>query len=405
MFKLVYSLYLGMAILPLFNFPDFNLYSTPLLILVLQGVLLAIFLLVKYFKEKNVSHLILGLIMLLVCYQQICYTVGFMGWYNVYKTTKINYWLMPIALALAPLIYFYVKSITQSNFKFQKKDIWHFALAICLVLFRIFIYTYDSLQPGFNDKQNGVLKIALDENIVQPILVFLDFSVMILYLAFTFQLFYNYRTKIKEYFSNTYKLELNWVLSFLILFTSLFLYSSIQTVINVAFIELSYTQQWWLNLFMAIITIYIGVRGYFTDTGKLNNLSFSFTPNEIKTVQKETNQNISEDEVQLISEFMKTEKPYLNSELNLSDLASELEMHRNELSQIINKGFQKNFNDFINEFRVDAFKKELENGTHKQLSLLGIAMDCGFNSKATFNRVFKKITNTSPTEFLQNLPK
>ncbi|AUC17118.1 AraC family transcriptional regulator [Tenacibaculum sp. SZ-18] len=328
-----------------------------------------------------------------------------MGWYNVYKTTKINYWLMPIALALGPLIYFYVKSITQSNFKFKRRDILHFTLAICLVFFRVFIYIYDSLQPGFNDKQNGVLKIALDENIVQPVLVFLDFSVMLLYLAFTFQLFYNYRTKIKEYFSNTYKLELNWVLSFLIVFTSLFLYSSIQTVINVAFIELSYTQQWWLNLFMAIITIYIGVRGYFTDTGKLNNLSFSFTPNEIKTVQKETNQNISEDEVQLISEFMKTEKPYLNSELNLSDLASELEMHRNELSQIINKGFQKNFNDFINEFRVNAFKKELENGAHKQLSLLGIAMDCGFNSKATFNRVFKKITNTSPTEFLQNLPK
>lgn len=392
-------------ILPLSTFPDFNFYSTPLLVLVVQGVLLSGLLFAKFSKRKNISHFILASILLLVCYQQICYTVGFMGWYNVYKTTKINYWLMPIALALGPLIYFYVKSITQSNFKFKRRDVLHFALAICLVLFRVFIYFYDSLQPGFNDKQNGVLKIALDENIVQPVLVFLDFSVMLLYLAFTFQLFYNYRTKIKEYFSNTYKLELNWVLSFLIVFTSLFLYSSIQTVINVAFIELSYTQQWWLNLFMAIITIYIGVRGYFTDTGKLNNLSFSFTPNEIKTVQKETNQNISEDEVQLISEFMKTEKPYLNSELNLSDLASELEMHRNELSQIINKGFQKNFNDFINEFRVNAFKKELENGAHKQLSLLGIAMDCGFNSKATFNRVFKKITNTSPTEFLQNLPK
>ncbi|MCH2034361.1 MAG: AraC family transcriptional regulator [Tenacibaculum sp.] len=392
-------------ILPLSTFPDFNFYSTPLLVLVVQGVLLSGLLYAKFSKEKNISHFILASILLLVCYQQICYTVGFMGWYNVYKTTKINYWLMPIALALGPLIYFYVKSITQSNFKFKRRDILHFALAICLVLFRVFIYIYDSLQPGFNDKQNGVLKIAFDENIVQPVLVFLDFSVMLLYLAFTFQLFYNYRTKIKEYFSNTYKLELNWVLSFLIVFTSLFLYSSIQTVINVAFIELSYTQQWWLNLFMAIITIYIGVRGYFTDTGKLNNLSFSFTPNEIKTVQKETNQNISEDEVQLISEFMKTEKPYLNSELNLSDLASDLEMHRNELSQIINKGFQKNFNDFINEFRVNAFKKELENGAHKQLSLLGIAMDCGFNSKATFNRVFKKITNTSPTEFLQNLPK
>lgn len=66
---------------------------------------------------------------------------------------------------------------------------------------------------------------------------------MLLYLAFTFQLFYNYRKRIKEYFSNTYKLELNWILSFLIAFTASFLYSSLQDIIGSLIIDLSYTQR------------------------------------------------------------------------------------------------------------------------------------------------------------------
>lgn len=392
-----------MSFLSYFAFPDFNLYSTPLLVLVLQGVLFAILLFAKYLKHRNPSHLILVLILLLVCYQQICYTVGFMGWYNEFRTTKINYWLMPISLALAPLLFFYVKSVTMSRFVFRKKDFLHFGLAFMLIGFRVFIYIYDSLQPGFHETQNGVLKIAADEAIVQPILVFLDFAVMLLYLAFTFQLFFNYRKKIQQYFSNTYKLELNWVLSFLIAFSVLFLYGTIQTLINIAITELSYTQEWWFNILMAIVTLYIGIRGYFTDTNKLNKLEFSFTPSPISIPQSDDKQVVSKLEIDMVSAFMKDEKPYLNPDLNLSELADDLKMNRGQLSQVINSGFGQNFNDFVNNYRVNAIKEKLNEGSHKQLSLLGIAYDCGFNSKATFNRVFKKLTQTSPTEYLSTL--
>lgn len=392
-----------MSFLSYFAFPDFNLYSTPLLVLVLQGVLFAILLFAKYLKHRNPSHLILVLILLLVCYQQICYTVGFMGWYNEFRTTKINYWLMPISLALAPLLFFYVKSVTMSRFVFRKKDFLHFGLAFMLIGFRVFIYIYDSLQPGFHETQNGVLKIAADEVIVQPILVFLDFAVMLLYLAFTFQLFFNYRKKIKQYFSNTYKLELNWVLSFLIAFSVLFLYGTIQTLINIAITELSYTQEWWFNILMAIVTLYIGIRGYFTDTNKLKKLEFSFTPSPISIPQSDDKQVVSQLEIDMVSAFMKDEKPYLNPDLNLSELADDLKMNRSQLSQVINSGFGQNFNDFVNNYRVNAIKEKLNEGSHKQLSLLGIAYDCGFNSKATFNRVFKKLTQTSPTEYLSTL--
>lgn len=385
-------------------FPDFNRWSLPLLILVLQGLIFAILLFSRYLKKRNLSDLFLALIMFLTCYSQICYTFGFMGWYNEFRTTKINYFLINIALALAPLIYLYVKSITTSHFKFKKSHWWHFSLAFAVIIYRFGIYAYDSLQPGFNETQNGLLKIQLDEAYMQKILAYIEAPFMLMYLAFTFQLFYNYRKKIIQYFSNIYKLELNWILSFLILFSVLFLYGTIQDIIGSSFMSLGYDDRWWLRLLTAMVTLYIGIKGYFTDTTKLNKLNFSFSPKTI-AIPEDTNEfdgkSIPEADITLVKHLMENDKVYLNPELNLSDLAKMANMSRGQLSEIVNTAFKKNFNDFVNGYRVEAFKGMLKNNKHKQLSLLGIAQECGFNSKATFNRVFKKLTNYSPTEYLK----
>ncbi|WP_232817862.1 helix-turn-helix domain-containing protein [Winogradskyella tangerina] len=386
-------------------FPDFNRHSLPLLILVLQGMIFVILLFVRYYKKRHLSDLFLGLILLLSCYSQICYTVGFMGWYNEFRTTKINYFLINIAVGIAPLIYLYVKSITTSNFTFKKKYWWHFSLAFLYIIYRFSIYTYDALQPGFHETQNGILKIELDEEYVQAIMGYVETPFMLMYLAFTFQLFYSYRKKIIQYFSNTYKLELNWILSFLILFSLLFLYGTIQDIIGSRFMDLGYEQRWWLNLTMAIVTLYVGVKGYFTDTTKLNKLDFTFSPKSIGIPEDanimEEDKSISDEDIATVKQLMENEKVYLNPELNLSDLAKMAKMSRGQLSEIINTAFEKNFNDFVNGYRVEAFKQMLKEDKHKQLSLLGIAQECGFNSKATFNRVFKKLTDLSPTEYLK----
>ncbi|EDP70161.1 Quinolinate synthetase A [Flavobacteriales bacterium ALC-1] len=327
-----------------------------------------------------------------------------MGWYDEFRTTKINYFLINIGLALAPLIFLYVKSITTSNFKFKKIYYLHFIPAIVVVIYRISIYTYDAMQPGFNEVQNGILKIELDETYVQAILFYIEAPFMLIYLAFTFQLFYNYRRKIIQYFSNIYKLELNWILSFLILFSIIFLYSTIQDIIGSRFIVLDYNERWWLNLLTAIVTLYIGIKGYFTDTTKLNKLNFTFSPKTIgipEDINSFENKSILDSDIEIVKNLMEVEKAYLNPELNLSDLAKMAKMSRGQLSEIVNTGFNKNFNDFVNTYRVEAFKVMLKEKKHKQLSLLGIAHDCGFNSKATFNRVFKKLTNHSPTEYLK----
>lgn len=100
--------------------------------------------------------------------------------------------------------------------------------------------------------------------------------------------------------------------------------------------------------------------------------------------------------------YMESERPYLDPDLSLNDLARRLKTNTSILSPVINVGTGKNFNDFVNQYRVDAFKRQALDPANGHLSLLGIALDCGFNSKATFNRAFRKLTGQSPREFVES---
>ena len=194
------------------------------------------------------------------------------------------------------------------------------------------------------------------------------------------------------------------------LYAFLFLYSLVQQIINLSVTELSWIQKWWYQFFSALVVIYIGIKGYFTDTSILHGLSFDPGNTAYEPLKRKSNsekESIFLDQEQLkgqkehILEFMEREKPYLDPELNLKDLSEKLSMSRAQLSEIVNSGFNKNFNDFINQYRVENVKSMLAANKQQQLSLLGIAYESGFNSKATFNRVFKKLTNSSPSEYLK----
>jgi len=97
--------------------------------------------------------------------------------------------------------------------------------------------------------------------------------------------------------------------------------------------------------------------------------------------------------------LMVDEKLYLEPELSLGETANKIGFHAHQLSKLLNVQLGKNFFDFVNEYRVDEFKKLAINPKNKHISLLGLAMDAGFNSKATFNRFFKKSTGITPSEF------
>ncbi|MGE5107161.1 MAG: helix-turn-helix domain-containing protein [Sphingobacteriales bacterium] len=97
--------------------------------------------------------------------------------------------------------------------------------------------------------------------------------------------------------------------------------------------------------------------------------------------------------------LMKDRKPYQDTELTLFTLAKQLSIHPNHLSQIINQHHNQNFFDYINEHRVNDVKEALFSGKYDNLSLLGIGHEFGFNSKASFNRAFKKFTGMTPSAF------
>ena len=114
---------------------------------------------------------------------------------------------------------------------------------------------------------------------------------------------------------------------------------------------------------MALIVLYVGVKGYFIKTTKLNKLPFTFSTNlDFIARQKDEDLPFLASDLDKVTDFMKNKKPYLNPDLILSDLSISLNFTRAELSKIINTGFGKNFNDFINEYRVNAFKAKLESG-------------------------------------------
>ena len=103
--------------------------------------------------------------------------------------------------------------------------------------------------------------------------------------------------------------------------------------------------------------------------------------------------------IQRLTKSMEKEKPYLNENLTLKELADKLETSPNNLSQIINERFSKNFYEFINEYRINEVKSLLIDPEYSHYSMLGIAFECGFNSKSTFNSVFKQFTGKTPSEF------
>jgi AraC-like DNA-binding protein len=96
---------------------------------------------------------------------------------------------------------------------------------------------------------------------------------------------------------------------------------------------------------------------------------------------------------------MESNKPYLEPDLSIYKVAASLDVPRHHVSQVINEQAKKSFYDFVNSYRVEEVKKMLISPAMNNRNILGIALDCGFNSKATFNAAFKKYTGMTPSAY------
>ena len=221
-----------------------------------------------------------------------------------------------------------------------------------------------------------------------------------------------------------------WVRNFLFAFLSM-------QILQITFFILSkinpffgeYIGTWWYFFIFSIIFYYIAITGYSNSIQtkvpfKLNFLHYKPTlllressiinsaeeNNFFRVAQlikiEEEQEEIIEDSFLLnewkpkIEILLTRDKIYEDPELSLTHMAKLLKTNPSIISKVVNQGFKMNFNDLINFYRVEAVKEKLIAGDQKLQTLLGIAFDCGFNSKATFNRAFKKFAKVTPKEWI-----
>ncbi|WP_395061020.1 helix-turn-helix domain-containing protein [Flavobacterium sp.] len=166
-----------------------------------------------------------------------------------------------------------------------------------------------------------------------------------------------------------------------------------------------------LRFSCSVLLYWIGYQGFYnyrlmTERIELRNLVHDNEAEQKEEVPKEKNSSaISTKELQKSDKFLAIEKyiennnRFLDSELTLELLASELKLSTSSLSNSINKESSYNFSDYINSLRVEKAKEYLISSDFKKYTILSIGLECGFNSKSTFYSSFKKFTDSTPSEF------
>jgi AraC-like DNA-binding protein len=387
---------------------EFGLYSSLLLPAFVHGIVFSILLFYRGYKNDRLSDRLLAWLLLLNSIKVAYWMLGFAGWYDTRDTYTSFMFYFPFnqVFWIGPLLYFYFLSLTNANFRFSKKDRVHFIIPVAWLLLCIakciVDYSFYHPFPVTEETQFGAKGpwAELDKNYW---LLLAGYGSFFYYLLLTHKTFRSYKQYIKQNFSATEDIRFNWLQSLLYaVATGVLLMFIFQVISNLRPGGNSFRFEWYAYFGLGITIYYLGIAGYFTPTRQVDRLQFSPEVLPEKPVKEDTNQ--WEDWKQKLAACMQTEEPYLEPELNLAGLAKRLKTNPGILSKVINEGMGQNFNDYINEFRVKAVIKKLEEGEQLRQTLLGIAYDCGFNSKATFNRSFKKITGFAPKDYT-NRPK
>ena len=210
-----------------------------------------------------------------------------------------------------------------------------------------------------------------------------------------------YTHLIKNYFSKIENIDLRWLK--VLIGSSLLL----SLAINVTFFIDYFVQlapfvylQAASFIFVSFYVLFLGFFGLKQEVlfSKASIEKLNFHPELKKVIEKP-----EEEFIDRLLLTMKEKKPFLNPELTLSALSQEMNVRDEYLSGILNNYLNQNFFDFINQYRIEEFKTMCRDSKYGNLTLLALAFDCGFNSKATFNRVFKKNTLLTPREYKQQV--
>ena len=302
-------------------------------------------------------------------------------------------WLpLQFSLALGPLIYFYVLKITRPGYKFRRADLLHFS-PLLLELGAQPQEVRESIKTGVATYETPAFQQ------LNPVLQLLAFVSVMIYLYLAHRLIERFYRRLKFNEGDRYRYELRWLHNLLIGFGLLWLLWVPSVAVDCFYYNYRLSRQAYypLYLLLASMIIWMAAKAFLRpEIGAPGNtlpVLKPLPPAELK--QKSI----------WLKKVVKEKRYYEDPELSLTSLAEKLGLTTHELSRIINTALKKSFNDFINEYRVAEVIKRMQDPVYDGITLLGIAYDSGFNSKSTFNLIFKKITGKTPAEYKTELRK
>lgn len=303
---------------------------------------------------------------------------------NKYFTAFVHY----IQIYLSVFFYLSIVFYINPNYTFQLSDTKHFIIPG--------IYLAIKMMQSVNGNNEKSLLPALGAGVI--------ICQSVLYTAVAFLKIRKHQKNLQLFSSDTTEIDLSWLERIIIILFATSLSFALYSFLNDMPAPNAYIN--FIELLAIFFIAYYSTKQkeiYPVDEKQRTEL-IAF--NEEPPVPDPKRKIISDEEITLLKQrltsLMIQQQPYLDSELNLVKLADLMSLSSHQLSYLINTGFNENFFQYINNYRVEKAKDLLRSNEKNNLSILGIAFESGFNSKTSFNTTFKKITNTTPSEFKKN---
>lgn len=371
-----------------------SIYTTPLQFGYFAAWLYAVLLWVRGARQERRSDTLLGWVMWLLGQQIQDYTLGFAGINVLWE--ELDGFPRSTTLLFGPAMYFYLSAQLNRGFRLQRKHLLHLLPWLLVSLPQLAVFLQGPYAVQRADQHPLWQAFGYAERLGV-------WASMIAYFVQSLRLYRSYRAWMLTQFSDPEAVSFAWYRNFIYGIAAGFTFKELMRLAD-WMLDWSFYDDWWWNLGMVGLIVYVGVQGY----AQYQPRQIAFVPaaEPEAAPAREAVQPPPELEAwkAQLGAHMGRHRPYLDPELTLADLARQLQWPAAQLSAVINSGFGQNFNDFINRYRVQAFQELVRMPENQQFTLLALALEAGFNSKATFNRAFRKHTGSSPREWMQAPP-
>lgn len=306
---------------------------------------------------------------------------------------QLQYFPLGFDLFLQPLLYFYTIVLTES-IKFDKRlFIKHSVLPLIFLAYSLLVYLSTFDEATVESKSAIATKLLYDE--IKLIEDILSVILGVYYGLLSYIQLKKYQNSIETFYSNTSMPTYNWLRNLLFVTAIVLLFLGLM-IASQQFLKPSFVP---IELFYFYIVFLIYIFGFFGFKHKDFRVS-------VELIDKKTKATSNLQFIELINQFdelLKSKKLYLESDLNLNQCAEKLNTNPQILSEAINLSTNKSFREYINHLRVEEFKERIAKADFKKDTIIGIAFECGFNSEASFYRIFKEMVGCTPKEYLKKI--